>query len=108
MKKLGILIRKSIDDVIAIACSLILFTSIACAGFGEPIKSKRFDFAEHTQEFIEGKELNIKCLLDEGEPVKHWIIHFKDGCTVRFITDLDDSHSRCWRWDNHKGHGKQV
>lgn len=85
-----------------------IFIFIVSCAYAEPIKSKRFDFKEHTQEFITGDVLNIKCMLDENEPVKHWIIQFKDGCVVKFITDLNDSHSRCWRWDEHKGHGRRV
>ena len=96
--------NKLVSLVKMFLCVVILNASCAFAD----TKSERFDFKEHTQEFIEGKALNIKCLLDEGEPVKHWVIQFKDGCTVKFITDLNDSHSRCWRWDIRKGHGRQV
>ncbi len=98
MRKLVILVK-------ILLCAAVL--NVSCA-YADTNKSKRFDFKEHTQEFIEGKALNIKCLLDENEPVKHWVIQFKDGCAVKFITDLDDNHSRCWRWDIRKGHGKQV
>ncbi len=106
MRKLGVLLKKYFDDVIAIACSIVLFTSIACAGFGE-IKSGRFDFLDHKTDFIEGKSTISNCY-DGEQPVKHWTIVFDDGCIVKFITNLDDSKSRCWRWDHRIVHGKKA
>ncbi len=81
-------------------CSIVLCTSMAYA--------ERFDFMEHQYEFIIGDGVITECQIDDEEPVKHWIIIFKDGCTVEFLTDLDDSKARCWRWVNKRVHGKKT
>ncbi len=89
-------------------CTIVLSVSCAYAvdTFGT-IKSGRFDFREHKLDFIEGKSI-INCVYDGEQPVKHWTITFDDDCEVKFITNLDDTMSRCWRWSNRIIHGKQA
>ena len=87
---------------------LIIALSTSCA-FAETVEvQKRFDFKEHTLDFMSGDVFTIKCMKDKIEPVKHWIIIFNDGCTVEFLTDIDDTNSRCWRWVDRAIHGRQI
>ncbi len=69
---------------------------------------RRFDFAEHKYEFIDGDGTIVECHDDDEIAARHWIIIFKDGCTVEFVTDLDDTDSRCWRWTHRREHGKKA
>ena len=93
MKKLVRLLK-------AFICVLIFSASTAYA--------ERFDFENHALEFIDGHGVIVESHQDREQPVKHWIIIFKDGCTVEFLTDLDDTDARCWRWVTKRQHGRKT
>ena len=97
--------KKLVGWVNIFLCVAII--NISCS-FAETRKAKRFDFKEHKMEFVTGDDTIVEFHLDREQPVKHWIIIFKDGCTVEFLTDLDDTGARCWRWVERAIHGRQV
>ncbi len=100
--------RKLVRWVSMLLCVAVLSVSCVYAAdnFGT-IKSGRFDFREHKMDFIEGRAIT-NCAYDGEQPVKHWTITFDDKCQVKFITNLDDTMSRCWRWSHRIIHGKQA
>lgn len=101
MRKLVKWLSSKLDDLVAAICIVILCSSVA-------LSAERFDFAEHTYEFIDGDKTIVECHEDDELAAKHWIIIFADGCTVEFVTDLDDTDSRCWRWTHRRVHGKKA
>ncbi len=84
--------------------SIIFIITLICSSvYGD----KQLNFGWHKTEFIDG-DCKIETKDFEKEKVTLWTVKFKDGCLAGFMSDLNGSHQRNFRWITKIKHGRLI
>ncbi len=82
--------------------TIFLISSIAFYANGE---EKRFDFEVHQGHFING-EFDTSVRNHKYKQV--FELTFKDGCAVKFDSDMNTGRASLWRWSKRNVHGRMM
>ncbi len=83
--------------------SIIFIITLICSS----VYGQQLNFGWHKTEFING-DCKIETKDFKKEKVTLWTIEFKDGCLAGFMSDLNGSHQRNFRWITKIEHGRLL